>query len=64
MQEVILALLELFRRRAPDAETNALVIAVASDRNNWAGAHALFSRIRRRCLDLKDERGGHARMSQ
>jgi len=37
-----LALLELFRRRAPDAETNAWVITLATDRNNWPGAHDLF----------------------
>jgi hypothetical protein len=48
MQEVILALLQLFHRRAPDPETNAWVITLATDRNNWPGAHDFVSRIRRR----------------
>src|SRR5262245_269594 len=66
MQEVILALLQLFRGRAPDPETNAWVIALAADRNNWPGAHDLFSRIRRRGpLNDKDfKEGDRVRRSQ
>jgi hypothetical protein len=66
MQEVILALLQLFRSRAPDPETNTWVIALATDRNHWPGAHALFSRIRRRGpLNAKDfKEGDRVRCSQ
>jgi hypothetical protein len=66
MQEVILALLELFRSCAPDAETNALVSALARDRNNWPGAHDLFNRIRGRGpLNAKDfKQGDSVRCSQ
>ena len=35
MQGVILALLQLFHKRALDPETNAWVITLATDRNNW-----------------------------
>ena len=66
MQETILALLQLFRTRAPDPETNAWVLALADDRNNWPGAHDLFSRIRRRGpLNAKDfKEGDSIRCSQ
>ncbi len=66
MQEVILALLQLFQKCAPDPETNAWVIALATDRNNWPGAHDLFSRIRRRGpLNAKDfKEGDSVRCSQ
>src|SRR5215475_15054142 len=66
MQETILALLQLFRGRAPDPETNAWVLALAKDRNNWSGAHDLFSRIRRRGpLNAKDfKEGDRVRCSQ
>jgi hypothetical protein len=35
----------------PDQETNALVIALASDRKKWSDAHAVFDRVRRRLLE-------------
>ncbi len=65
MRNVILPLLQLFRGRAPDPETNAWVIALATDRNKWPGAHDLFSRIRQRSLDTEDhEEGARVRWSQ
>jgi hypothetical protein len=66
MQETILALLQLFRTRTPDPETNAWVVALANDRNNWPGAHDLFSRIRGRGpLNAKDfKEGDSVRCSQ
>src|ERR1043166_342599 len=66
MQEVILALLQIFRERAPDPESNAWVITLAADRDHWPGAHDLLSRMRRRCpLNDKDfKEGDRVRRSQ
>jgi hypothetical protein len=50
MADDIVALLELFRGRVPDPETNAWVLALAKDRRKWPDAHRLFDLVRQRTL--------------
>jgi hypothetical protein len=63
MQADILAMLELFRGRVPDPETNASVTDLAIDRNRWRLAHDLFDRVRLRNLKTIDS-GDRVRQSQ
>jgi hypothetical protein len=51
MGESILALLQLFRGRVPDPETNGWVTDLAADPQKWPGAHDMFSRVRERLLN-------------
>jgi hypothetical protein len=57
MQRQILDLLQLFRERVPDKETNARVIELIADRANWPGAHDLFDLIRDRLLVATGDAG-------
>ena len=50
MDKHIIALLQLFRDRMPDRETNVWVLELATDSKKWADAHDLFSAIRKRNL--------------
>jgi hypothetical protein len=54
MAKDIVALLRLFEARAPDPETAARVIALATDPKQWPSAHRLFDEVRRRWLDTSD----------
>jgi hypothetical protein len=63
MGENILALLQLFRGRVPDPETNAWVIDLAADPKKWPGCHAMFSRVRERLL-VADTKKDYVRQSQ
>jgi hypothetical protein len=54
MQAEILALLQLFRARVPDAETHAWVVELASDLNRWRSGHDVFDRVRTRNLRAID----------
>lgn len=60
MQEEIVALLQLFRSRAPDQETNSWVADLAANRAKWPEAKALFRRIRDRCLAVVDRLHGRS----
>ncbi len=57
LQSKILALLELFRDHAPDKETSAWTIELVADEKKWPQAHALFDRVRDRCLTAKGDAG-------
>ncbi len=46
----IVGLLNLFRSRVPDVESNARVLELAKDPERWSAGHKFFDEIRRRSL--------------
>ena len=48
MGKMIVNLLELFKGRVPDAESNRCVLELAKVPERWSAGHAVFDEIRRR----------------
>ena len=59
----IAGLLRVFAGSAPDTESNARVLELASTPGRWSAGHAMFDEVRDRLLAATKAKGG-ARVSQ
>jgi hypothetical protein len=50
LQQMILALLDLFRSHVPDPRNNSRVAALIADTAKWSEAHDLFHEVRGKTL--------------